>query len=227
MNVTKKSLPALLMIHKPWLAIGVILAMAVVIFTYKYLTKPVLRARPTKLSVVNVQNIIKKHDFFAEYDNPYGKGFDNDFGLQKDSLVVYDLNSNLMWQQSGSDTSMEFEKAKQWITELNDKRFAGFNDWRLPTLEEAMSLMEPEKKSDLLIDPRIEEAMNEMEPEIKKGLYIDPIFNSKQVWIWTADQVKGSSSAWIVNFYLGVCDPYYTINSYVRAVRSGQPNESD
>jgi len=49
--------------HKPWLAIGVILAMAVVIFTYKFLTKPVLRARPTKISVMNVQNMIKNMIF--------------------------------------------------------------------------------------------------------------------------------------------------------------------
>ena len=52
-----------------------------------------------------------------------------------------------MWQQSGSSERMQFEDAKKWITELNLKGFAGFNDWRLPTLEEAMSLMEPEQKN--------------------------------------------------------------------------------
>lgn len=213
--------------HKPWFAIGSILAVVVVIFALNYLTKPVLRAQATELSEIDAKDMIRDHNFFAEYENPYGKGFDNDFGLQKDSLVVCDHNSNLMWQQSGSDTSMELLKAKQWITELNYNSFAGFNDWRLPTLEEAMSLMEPEKKKNLFIDPTLEEAMNTMEPEVKKGLYIDPVFNSKQVWIWTADRIKGKSNAWIVNFYLGVCDPYYTINSYVRAVRSGKADKSD
>ncbi|MCB9501891.1 MAG: DUF1566 domain-containing protein [Deferribacteres bacterium] len=40
----------------------------------------------------------------------------------------------------------EFEKAVVYIDSLNKANFAGYSDWRLPTLEEAMTLMEPEKK---------------------------------------------------------------------------------
>ena len=108
-----------------------------------------------------------------------------------------------MWQQSGSLEETKFECVNNWIKKLNQNRYAGFHDWRLPTLEEAMSLVEPEKKH--------------------SDLYINPIFDSKQSWIWTADQVKSESWAWVVGFYGGGCySDHFDSSDYVRAVRSGQ-----
>ena len=97
----------------------------------------------------------------------------------------------------------DFFDAKKYIENLNAKDFAGLRDWRLPTLEEAMSLMEPEKKNG--------------------DLYIDPVFNKKQQWIGTADTVKGEPRAWIVYFDGGYCycSSYLYFTNYVRAVRSG------
>lgn len=68
---------------------------------------------------------------------------------------------------------------EQKLFRLNDK-----TEWRLPTLEEAMSLMEPVRNED--------------------GLFINPVFSDKQRWIWTADQ-HGVSSAWVVYFGGGGC----------------------
>jgi serine/threonine-protein kinase len=106
-----------------------------------------------------------------------------------------------MWQQSGSRDSINYADAKKYIRDLNQQRFAGHNDWRLPTLEEAMSLMEPTKHGEL---------------------YLDPIFDRTQRWIWTADK-ESAGRAWDVNFYVGLCG-HYDFGGYddVRAVRSGQ-----
>ena len=119
--------------------------------------------------------------------------------INGDSVVI-DSASGLMWQQSGSLEVMKFEDAKIWSGGIY---FAGFDDWRLPTLEEAMSLMETEKNKD--------------------SLYIDPRFNKKQRYIWTVDRLKGELQAkWIVTFHKGSCDSYYFLSSHVRAVRSAQ-----
>jgi len=166
-----------------------------------------LRSKPMELSTVDVNEMIVRHGFYERNQNPGGKGFSHQYQLQEieGDKVVFDKNSCLMWQQSGSDARMEFEDANKYINELNEKRFAGFKDWRLPTLEESMSLVEPERKS---------------------GLYINTIFNHKQSWIWTADknQLQGSLLQWVVNFIKGYCY-FYLLDygqNYVRAVRFGQ-----
>ena len=98
---------------------------------------------------------------------------------------------------------MTFDEAQSWVESLNKQNVAGFADWRLPTLEEAMSMMEPKKHG---------------------NFNIDPIFNSQQPWIWTSDKVAGAGGprAWVVHFHSGECDSYHVDNSnyYVRAVRS-------
>jgi hypothetical protein len=105
---------------------------------------------------------------------------------------------------------MTFEEAKTWIKQLN---LAGHNDWRLPTLEEAMSLVEPKSSK---------------YQSSKFGYFINPIFANKPCEIWTADQMKGGSGAWIVHFLLGVCyysDSDFITASAVRAVRSAQSSK--
>jgi len=170
------------------------------------LIKPitVFRKNSTHLSEEDVRTLINRYDFYDRYYNADGRGYIN-YYLSKNlsgNEVIFDIATGLMWQQSGSSNRMVYEDTKKYISEVNEKRFAGFSDWRLPTLEEAMSLMEPEERKDW---------------------YIDPIFDSNQWWIWTADQIPGESRAWVVGFLSGGCGWYTFAASYcVRAVRSGQ-----
>jgi hypothetical protein len=115
--------------------------------------------------------------------------------------VIFDHPTGLMWQENGSDR-LNYEEAQEYISRLNSDKFAGLSDWRLPTLEETMSLMEAKQNDD-------------------NGLYLNSLFNKKQRWVWTADK-PSISSAWIVRFDLGFC--YYGdfLGNYssARAVRS-------
>ena len=162
------------------------------------------RKKPLALLEDDLASICKRYGFFDRYYNPDGEGIANQIKLKKydGDKVVIDNAAGLMWQQGGSTEEMEYEDAKKWLEELNKKGYASFHDWWLPTLEEAMSLMEPEKKNG--------------------DLYIDPMFDAKQRWIWTSDKVQGMPRAWDVSFGSGGCyHGLYSI-SYVRAVRSGQ-----
>jgi len=119
----------------------------------------------------------------------------------KGNGTITDQATGLMWQRSGSDKDLTYENAKAYIGELNRNKFAGYSDWRLPTVDELKSLLTSEKQSN--------------------DLYINPIFDKNQSWCWTSDTCS-SGGAWYVGFgsgFVGWDDGSY---GYVRAVRSRQ-----
>ncbi len=156
------------------------------------------------LSGDSVIEMLEDNGFYDRDWNSTASGFANDYKLQNDGKVVFDRASGLMWQQSGSAKDISFDEARKYVAGLNSDQFAEYSDWRLPTLEEAMSLMEPSEKSG--------------------GLNIDQVFDNMQRWIWTSD-VNSTSLAWLVNFVSGNCYTYvndyfdFTSGGYVRAVR--------
>jgi len=163
-----------------------------------------LRSEPINdLSPADAAQMIKERNFYASnFWN--GAGIHHEYELKaiNGDKVIIDHTTGLMWQQAGSDRG-DYQKAQEYIKKLNRDKFAGFNDWRLPTLEEAMSLMEREKRG--------------------TGLYIDPVFDQEQWWIWCADK-SSASVAWVVSFDYGHCSTS-DVGIYgdsVRGVRSGQ-----
>jgi hypothetical protein len=177
----------------------------------KIFKKPSLKLRDKKLvlSHNNAKRMLNSHNFFDSSRNKEGKGIKHQYlpmKFNKDQVVI-DLATGLMWQQSGSPDRLSWEDVQKWIDDLNRKGYAGYHDWRLPTLEEAMSLMEPKKLNGVL--------------------YIDPVFDKTQRWIWTADlsnrqDSSGGSLRWVVGFDGGGCYGYdIDSNDYLRLVRSG------
>jgi len=155
------------------------------------------RSKPLEVTRDEAQSVFKLNEDWRPRVYVTNEYKDNGNG------TISDLATGLHWQQSGSG-GITYQKAKKYVRKLNREKFAGFNDWRLPTIEELASLLESEKRTN--------------------DLYIDPIFHKSQRWCWSSDTVKGSSGlAWVVYFYCGYVD-YYNLNSsgYVRVVRAGQ-----
>ena len=120
----------------------------------------------------------------------------------KGNMVVVDSATGLMWHQSGSDDHVDWDEAKEWVEDLNSEEgYAGYQDWRLPTVDEAVSLLESST--------------------INGDLYINPVFSKKQRWIWTGDKFDGSEAAWFVIGFSGSVSRSSVHRSlYVRPVRS-------
>ncbi len=130
---------------------------------------------------------------------------ENDFEDRGD--VVMDHATGPMWQKSGPGF-LNYKKAQEYVKDLNRRKFAGYENWRLPTIPELISLLEPEKQSN--------------------DRCIHPIFDKKQLWCWSVDkrQTKGEGSSeltWNVLFNRGRVYWYDVGNSYyVRCVRPRQ-----
>ena len=159
------------------------------------------------LTLSDVARLVKKEGFFSKcYDwnhdfcNPEG-GFSNKFNAEtfQGQRVVSDRASGLMWHQGGSYKSMRFKDALSWVDDLNRNGYAGFKDWRLPTLKEAATLLENRK--------------------MDGSLFVDPLFSRQQGWIWTGD-ICSSTGGGVVTFLGGTIGrPNYGL-FFVRPVRT-------
>ncbi len=147
-----------------------------------------------------VRLMLKREGFFDRSWHGNGTGIRHLYELaeRKGVNLVADYATGLTWQQSGSSDSIAFYDAEKYVRELNYRKYGGYSNWRLPTLEEVMSLMEPNKRGDL---------------------YLDSIFDRQQHAIWVADKYN-RDEAWSVHFALGVCSHSHVNNkNSVRAVR--------
>ncbi len=124
--------------------------------------------------------IIVKWNFFDNELNSDGQ-FDNYLVQPDDHETVVDLRTGLMWQRGGLDIN-SIRTINRQIGELERDGFAGFHDWRLPTMEEAMSLLEPQKNS--------------------KGLYLHPCFYKQHAFVFVDAQRK-PGGFWFVDFKQG------------------------
>jgi hypothetical protein len=149
----------------------------------------------------DVTSMIKRLNFFDSNRNKMGKGIERrDYELDRRENLVLDSATGLIWQYSGLP-DMSYNDAQQYIRKIKDAHFCGYNDWRLPTLEEAMSLVKPSRN--------------------ESQVFIDSQFDDELWWIWTADK-SDSETAWVVDYKLGYCRLVnIKINYfYVRAVRT-------
>jgi hypothetical protein len=148
--------------------------------------------------------MLEARDFYDKTWRQHGQGFQNQFATEKqfgDRLVV-DHRTGLVWQQGGSKSWMVYADAKRYISELNDSYFGGYTDWRLPTLEEAMSLVEPQPSAN--------------------GLHISTFFRPEQRYIWTADK-QCEEVVWFTAFPNGGVGSCRVSNyNSVRAVRENK-----
>ena len=127
-----------------------------------------------------VEQILRHWNVYDSHLNTAGS-FANSLVDAGDGLTVIDERTALQWQSGGIDICSSRTMNKK-IKMVNDENFAGFADWRLPTIEEAMSLMEPERNF--------------------KGIYLHPCFSVAQPFVFVAAQRK-PGGYWFVDYKQG------------------------
>jgi len=144
----------------------------------------------------------KKARNFFELNRNWGptKWIRNDFKVRGD--VVIDRTTGLMWQRSSSDKPVYYSNLLNHFEKMNRGWFAGYDDWRLPTAPELMSLWEAEKQSN--------------------GLFLNQVFEGQQQSFLSADK-DPTGEVWVVGFNypkISLFIPEDTWPFWVRAVRT-------
>jgi len=157
----------------------------------------------------------------AEHSGYYVRAVRGGFNQAQDNFIkngnqtVTDTSSGLMWEQKTDDGSINDwsnlynnEQAYEWIRTLNNTNFTGYNDWRLPNINELISLIDTHR------NPRI------------NAYYFPKTMNYKYLSNTT------SLDWWGGFMYVMFRDleteamvndtPKDDINYYIRAVRGGQ-----
>jgi hypothetical protein len=161
-----------------------------------------LRSMPRELTAAEAKAMIAAQGFQHAFWNASAKGITHAYQRRVvgDAIVVEDGATGLTWQHDGSRADISWEEAHAYVGELDAKRYGGLDGWRLPTLEEAMSLMESQKNGDY---------------------YLDPVFERVAAPVmWTSDGAP-EGRRWVVYYYDGLVSPEPAgFRAAVRAVRS-------
>ncbi len=146
-----------------------------------------LRKEPRTLGKKDIRKMLVKYRFF-DYDQHSSGNFNNEFKVNPDGTITDDATA-LQWQQSGSPEELSHLDSKRYINKLNKEKFAGYSDWRLPTIEELASLLE----------------------STDQGLFVNPVFDFRQLRCWSADNIPRNNMGhaiyykrvWIIDFING------------------------
>ncbi len=122
----------------------------------------------------------------------------NDFETDLEKGIVRDRATNLAWEWSGSPFPCDYERVLTHIGKLNHEAFGGYNRWRMPTVEELLTLLTDTPHG--------------------RQHCLPVVFDKKQRWIWTADR-KSFTAAWYVNMDVGYVHwQYFPAYYYVKGV---------
>ena len=144
-----------------------------------------LRSESVELTADDVMQMVKDKGFACPGEGVKGK-FKQVYepGELRGVKVVNDHATGLMWMQAEHPDRMDWREAEAYVVSANQEKLAGYSDWRMPTVEELMSLMEAKKSN---------------------GYYIDKNFHEEILSTWTVDVVKDAfAGAWFVDFTEGI-----------------------
>ncbi|MBW7897310.1 MAG: DUF1566 domain-containing protein [Candidatus Brocadiaceae bacterium] len=127
------------------------------------------------------------------------------FKIVLDGAAVLDKETGLVWEKSPDTTARTWADAIYYAYNNN---VGGRKGWRLPTVEELASLVDPTRSN----------------PALPIG---HPFTNVQSDYYWSSTTlVTNTSNAWLVSFYNGnVNTTDKTYNNYVWCVRGGHGHD--
>ncbi len=135
-----------------------------------------LRSLPEKVSKSLASSVFEADDLMKP------KYYTQNQFEKKSGDVVHDHATRLIWQISGTQFPVTHFEAKEYITSLNQKKFGGLAKWRLPTVNELLTLVTETPEGD--------------------AYCVESIFDNSQKWLWSSDRCT-FITAWYISLELG------------------------
>ncbi len=135
---------------------------------------------PAEMSEEDVVALVIQYNFADQERNPKGH-FTHALVDNGDDLTVTDKVTGLMWQRAGTDI-MSNRSMRREVVRINKEQFAGYSDWRLPTMAEALSLLEGEK--------------------VAHDQYLHPCFSGEQPFVFV-EAIRKPGGQWFVDYKQG------------------------
>lgn len=143
---------------------------------------PLFRREYKSLDPEEIARLLTARNLFDAVRNPAG-GCSHQYEPMSVAglTLIVDRATDLVWTRQQIPVKMNLEKTLSWIESLNRIQYGGGRRWRLPTVEEAASLLEKN-------------------PETK--VFLHGIFGEGLQVIWTGDR-SAESDSWVVDFQGG------------------------
>jgi serine/threonine-protein kinase len=104
------------------------------------------------------------------------------FQSDSDGRTVTDPATGLTWQRGGSAFALDWHRAGEYTAQLNRDGFAGRHHWRLPTIAELITLLQPNPTG--------------------REHCLPPVFDRRPRRLWSCDR-RAFTSAWYVDLDIG------------------------
>ncbi len=149
-----------------------------------------------------------------ESSTPIARSADGQF-VEFENATILDKKSGLMWMRQDywqmNKKWVNWYTASEFSQRMNNKRFAGYSDWRLPTVDEAKTLYNRRKRN--------------LDKDGDK-IFIDRIFPKGPGWsTWTNEEKK--NKAIVVSYKdeggSSYQDKVNGTDAFIRLVRKSTP----
>ena len=155
---------------------------------------PRLRSAPVKAGLKRAKDLFDLDELWRPKNPVLGALRDNGDG------TILDETTKLLWEQGGSPYPLTWNEAQDYVSSLNKRAFAEYSDWRLPTVNELVSLF--------------------IENADPYQFCLEPVFDPAKQRIWSADK-KSYVAAWYADVEFGfVWWQDFTCFFHARAVRT-------